>query len=349
MFYHSYTSTAAGRAGAGGAAAARSPPPLSSDMLQVYISIELPFRGLAAERFPRAAAGAARSRTHTHTPRTAPHRPAPHAAPPHASHLISPHTHVPPHMSPTREQLKHHRALHTSAVVVSSGRGVASRVVRRRRRAACNTRARRATRHYTCYAPRHATPRALDTHARAGAPLPCVVSTCTELWSVQVDLRHMDEAAGSNVVNVGVDLSEFYMSVEWDILEVPAVRTKICTKTAENTNSFTYRALISRRLKQNLQILHQTNSVKNEKFYTCCDEPYLDITFNITMRRKTLFYTVNIIIPCMGISFLTVLTFYLPSDSGEKTPRGGQLKGGWDDLLEEEAAAQDREKWKSFL
>lgn len=44
----------------------------------------------------------------------------------------------------------------------------------------------------------------------------------------------------------------------------------------------------------------------------------MDITFNITMRRKTLFYTVNIIIPCMGISFLTVLTFYLPSDSGEK-------------------------------
>lgn len=34
----------------------------------------------------------------------------------------------------------------------------------------------------------------------------------------------MDEQAGSNVVSVGVDLSEFYMSVEWDILEVPAVR-----------------------------------------------------------------------------------------------------------------------------
>jgi len=96
----------------------------------------------------------------------------------------------------------------------------------------------------------------------------------------QVDLRHMCEIEGSNVVDLGIDLSEFYMSVEWDILEVPAVR--------------------------------------NEKFYTCCDEPYLDITFNITMRRKTLFYTVNLIIPCMGISFLTVLTFYLPSDSGEK-------------------------------
>lgn len=34
----------------------------------------------------------------------------------------------------------------------------------------------------------------------------------------------MDEKSGSNVVDVGVDLSEFYMSVEWDILEVPAVR-----------------------------------------------------------------------------------------------------------------------------
>ncbi|KAG8037074.1 hypothetical protein G9C98_004396 [Cotesia typhae] len=98
----------------------------------------------------------------------------------------------------------------------------------------------------------------------------------------QVDLRHIDEVHGNNVVDIGVDLSEFYTSVEWDILEVPAVR--------------------------------------NEKYYTCCDEPYLDITFNITMRRKTLFYTVNLIIPCMGISFLTVLVFYLPSDSGEKVP-----------------------------
>ena len=57
---------------------------------------------------------------------------------------------------------------------------------------------------------------------------------------------------------------------------------------------------------------------RNVKSYPCCPEVYPDITFKIRLRRKTLFYTVNLIVPCVGISFLTVLTFYLPSDSGEK-------------------------------
>ena len=109
----------------------------------------------------------------------------------------------------------------------------------------------------------------------------------------------MCEVEGSNVVDLGIDLSEFYMSVEWDILEVPAVRYSTAPPLS-------------------LSLITIWLHFRNEKFYTCCDEPYLDITFNITMRRKTLFYTVNLIIPCMGISFLTVLTFYLPSDSGEK-------------------------------
>ncbi|KAL0270716.1 UNVERIFIED_CONTAM: hypothetical protein PYX00_008024 [Menopon gallinae] len=96
----------------------------------------------------------------------------------------------------------------------------------------------------------------------------------------QVDLKHMDQKPGSNLVPIGIDLKEFYLSVEWDILEVPAR--------------------------------------KNEEFYPGYTEPYSDITFNLKMRRKTLFYTVNLIIPCVGITFLTILVFYLPSDSGEK-------------------------------
>ncbi|XP_034239543.1 acetylcholine receptor subunit alpha-like 1 [Thrips palmi] len=95
-----------------------------------------------------------------------------------------------------------------------------------------------------------------------------------------VDLRHINQTEGSDTINVGIDLQDYYLSVEWDIMKVPAVR--------------------------------------NEKFYSCCEEPYPDIIFNITLRRKTLFYTINLIIPCVGISFLSVLVFYLPSDSGEK-------------------------------
>lgn len=93
-------------------------------------------------------------------------------------------------------------------------------------------------------------------------------------------MRHLSQVQDSNKIDVGIDLQDYYISVEWDIMRVPAVR--------------------------------------NEKFYSCCEEPYPDIIFNITLRRKTLFYTVNLIIPCVGISFLSVLVFYLPSDSGEK-------------------------------
>lgn len=90
----------------------------------------------------------------------------------------------------------------------------------------------------------------------------------------------MKQTPDSDNIAMGIDLSEYYISVEWDIMRVPATR--------------------------------------NEKFYSCCEEPYPDIIFNLTLRRKTLFYTVNLIIPCVGISFLSVLVFYLPSDSGEK-------------------------------
>lgn len=52
--------------------------------------------------------------------------------------------------------------------------------------------------------------------------------------------------------------------------------------------------------------------------YICCEEYYVDITYSLYIRRLPLFYTINMIIPCLLISFLTVLVFYLPSDCGEK-------------------------------
>lgn len=75
-----------------------------------------------------------------------------------------------------------------------------------------------------------------------------------------------------------VDLSDYWKSGTWDIIEVPAY----------------------------LNIYEGNHPTET------------DITFYIIIRRKTLFYTVNLILPTVLISFLCVLVFYLPAEAGEK-------------------------------
>ncbi|KAI8438528.1 hypothetical protein MSG28_011002 [Choristoneura fumiferana] len=79
-----------------------------------------------------------------------------------------------------------------------------------------------------------------------------------------------------------VDLSDYWKSGTWDIIEVPAY----------------------------LNIYEGNHPTET------------DITFYIIIRRKTLFYTVNLILPTVLISFLCVLVFYLPAEAGEKVTLG---------------------------
>lgn len=64
---------------------------------------------------------------------------------------------------------------------------------------------------------------------------------------------------------------------------------------------------------------------RTESFYDCCKEPYPDVTFTVTMRRRTLYYGLNLLIPCVLISALALLVFLLPADSGEKISLGKHM------------------------
>ncbi|VDM30250.1 unnamed protein product [Hydatigera taeniaeformis] len=75
-----------------------------------------------------------------------------------------------------------------------------------------------------------------------------------------------------------VDLSDYWRSGTWDLVDVPA------------------------------RIVNTHSGGVNNTY----------IIYTIKLRRKTLFYTVNLIVPCVMLSLLSIFVFYLPSDAGEK-------------------------------
>lgn len=93
-----------------------------------------------------------------------------------------------------------------------------------------------------------------------------------------------------------VDLSDYWKSGTWDIIEVPAY-LNVYQPDTSNTPTTTPPT-------------------------TPAQPTETDITFYIIIRRKTLFYTVNLILPTVLISFLCVLVFYLPAEAGEKVTLG---------------------------
>ena len=70
---------------------------------------------------------------------------------------------------------------------------------------------------------------------------------------------------------------------------------------------------------------------RNEISYACCPQPYIDITYTILIRRRTLYYFSNLIVPCVLIASMAVLGFTLPPDSGEKLSLGKH--GRWPSVL----------------
>ncbi|MFH4973834.1 hypothetical protein AB6A40_000543 [Gnathostoma spinigerum] len=79
----------------------------------------------------------------------------------------------------------------------------------------------------------------------------------------------------AEIMESGMDLSFFYRSAEWDLLSLQSARHSVL-------------------------------------YTSCCGpEKFVDITYYFVLRRKTLFFTCNLIVPCFLISLLTTFVFYL--------------------------------------
>ncbi|KAF8367388.1 acr-11 [Pristionchus pacificus] len=65
-------------------------------------------------------------------------------------------------------------------------------------------------------------------------------------------------------------------------------------------------------------LLMSSPARRDVTYYTCCPEPYPTVLYYLHIRRRTLFYGFNLIIPSLLISLMTVLGFTLPPDAGEK-------------------------------
>jgi len=103
-------------------------------------------------------------------------------------------------------------------------------------------------------------------------------------WTYNIDevaLWHFNQSlVVKNRLALGMDMGTFYKSVEWDVMSVPASYS--------------------------------------ERKYTRDGDIYPIWTFEINLRRKYRFYVVNLVIPLVSHAVLTILVFYLPSDSREK-------------------------------
>lgn len=65
-----------------------------------------------------------------------------------------------------------------------------------------------------------------------------------------------------------------------------------------------------------------SSAVKNVEHYPCCAEPYSDLTFKLKIKRKVAFYNYILILPCVLLSSLTMVLFWLPPESPAKMQLG---------------------------
>ena len=57
--------------------------------------------------------------------------------------------------------------------------------------------------------------------------------------------------------------------------------------------------------------------------FSCCpDDPTTFLKYSIVIKRRPLFYIFNLVMPCVLITLVALLGFYMPPESGEKVSMG---------------------------
>ena len=123
---------------------------------------------------------------------------------------------------------------------------------------------------------------------------PFDVQTCfLKFGSWAYDGSKVDLLFKNGLQEANMSLSDYQESNVWDILDVKAKR--------------------------------------NVEVYDCCpDEPFVDLNFSLIIRRKATFYSYTLILPCVLLTSLTLVLFWIPPESPAKMTLG---KYNWRLLL----------------
>ncbi|XP_046325861.1 ligand-gated ion channel 4-like isoform X2 [Haliotis rufescens] len=94
------------------------------------------------------------------------------------------------------------------------------------------------------------------------------------------------DATSLNIMNVGEegDTSNYIPSTEWNLVQYVQKRDPV--------------------------------------LFSCCPEPYIFMKYFVLIKRRPLFYLFNMVMPCVLITMVALLGFYMPNDSGEKISMG---------------------------
>lgn len=61
---------------------------------------------------------------------------------------------------------------------------------------------------------------------------------------------------------------------------------------------------------------------RKSQYYDCCDDPYVTLTFTLSMRRKLVFSSFILTLPCIFLACMTLVVFWLPPERPDRTSLG---------------------------